>query len=104
MNDSSKKPSAPPPKPSKPAPTRGNPGEALVSVPWLPSNGYVTRRFDGKMSLRQGVALRLIHEGIKESGAKIHSPTDAIRYVLDKIADEVGISPTGEFPGRGRIG
>lgn len=82
------------------APTAPADALASISVPWRPSNGYVTRSFDGRMSVRQGVALRLIHEGIKETGAKIHSPTDALRFVLDRIADKIGISPTGDFPGR----
>lgn len=75
---------------------------ASVGIPWLPTNGYLPRYIEGSLKLRQRIALALIHQGIVESGVRVRSHTDALRLVLDKIADEIGIGPTGEYPGKPR--
>lgn len=71
-----------------------------VDVPWAASSGYAPRFLESRMTIRQGAALRNIHRAMLESGMKVRSPTAAAVELLNRAADAMGLSPTGEMPGR----
>ncbi len=103
-NNQPKKTDRPPPG----APVHAIPSarSVLNGVPWLPSNAFPLQRLDGRPNLQQGVALRLILTGLMESGAKLQSgrivdgPMDAIAHLLERAAEEIGVTKTGDYPGK----
>lgn len=94
-----KVPDAPKPKPEPAKPSAVN-----VSVPVHDMGGeaYCMRRVDVDVSARQAKAMRLVFDGLQYTGKTVQlpgietyrpvaRPTDAIRYLLDQIADAYDI-------------
>ncbi len=78
--------------------------EVVIGVPVadLGPDVYCMRRVDIDVSLRQAKAMRLAFDGLQLAGETVQMPgissprpvtrpTDAIRYMLDQLADEYGL-------------
>lgn len=70
-----------------------------MSLPVASVGPVVLRRLDLRMTDRQAQALRLLFDGLTAEGEAVRIPgnptvsqtADALRWVLDKIADAVGL-------------
>lgn len=78
---------------------------AEIVVPLLDMGGevYCMRRIDIDISARQAKAMRLAFDGLQSEGETVQlpgissdrpvsRPTDAVRYMLDRIADAYGLA------------
>lgn len=97
-----------PQKPTKPQTVTSDAADARdfaeITVPMLDMGPdvYCMRRVDIDISPRQAKAMRLAFDGLQFVGGKVQlpglsterpvsRPTDAIRYMLDRIADVYGL-------------
>ncbi|MBX3467174.1 MAG: hypothetical protein KF878_09795 [Planctomycetes bacterium] len=70
-----------------------------IDVPILQTDFPVLRRLDLRLTQRQATALRLVFDGLQRDGETIQlegvrpvrAHGDAIRWLLDQVADEVGV-------------
>jgi hypothetical protein len=75
------------------------PRELAISVPILVTGFPELRRIDLVLTGRQARAMRLAFDGLQAQGEQVRligprdmrMPGDALRWILDEIADEAGI-------------
>ncbi len=71
--------------------------EHLISVPTYESGLYRHRRLELRLNKRESITLRSIFDGLNDSAERlpknkpIRNQQDALRWVLNKIADEMGL-------------
>ena len=61
-----------------------------IDLPIGPPIGYRTRRVEVTLDERQRQALKALYTGLLEDGHRLLRTQDAIRFVLDKVADAMG--------------
>lgn len=71
----------------------------VVSVPFLASAKYAQREIHMRLDQPQAITLRSVFEALEESHAKlanghpVQSPQDAMRYILEVIANGATLTP-----------
>lgn len=74
-----------------------SPGQVSVEAPVFVINGYSKKRIDLTLSGREARAAKALKDGAEmremqlPNGKYISSPTDAIKLLLNRIADEIGL-------------
>lgn len=78
--------------------------ELVLSLPWVHTPTYGARAVDMMLTPRQAVALRALRDGLNsvdarlEGGRIIRNGYDALRVVLNRVADKLSLGPNGEIP------
>jgi hypothetical protein len=87
-------------------------GDVVIGVPVRSSKAFPLRRLDGHLALRQAVALRATFSALVEEqatlpyasvnrprdergGVPVARPLDAVRWLLERVADEMGLDAVG---------
>lgn len=69
----------------------------LIEIPVMPfdASKYRTNQLHLRLTQRQADAMRVIFDGLHEakrkldSGKHVDSPADAVKWILERIADEI---------------
>lgn len=72
----------------------------VIEAPVARHGDVTIGRLEGRLTPRQGLGLRLLFDGLVSRGAtikiggtpdKVATQADAVRWLLDQVADQVGI-------------
>lgn len=77
--------------------------EVRIEVPWQESGAQHFPHVRIDMNLRQAKTVRFVRDALEQRGAKLSDGTyvnshhDAVRYMIDAVADKIGVNAQGKI-------